>query len=54
MGVYGGIDLHSNNQVVALVDEAGELVHRRREEGDSEHEDSTLDILPPCGATSCG
>lgn len=30
MGVYGGIDLHSNNQVVALVDGAGELVYRRR------------------------
>lgn len=28
--VYGGIDLHSNNSVVALIDELGKLVYRRR------------------------
>jgi transposase len=28
--VYGGIDLHSNNSVVALIDEQGKALYRRR------------------------
>ena len=27
---YGGIDLHSNNSVVVVMDEGGEVVYRRR------------------------
>ena len=30
MKLYGGIDLHSNNSVVALIDEAERLVYRKR------------------------
>jgi transposase len=30
MKVYGGIDLHSNNSVVALIDEQGRTLYRRR------------------------
>jgi transposase len=33
-GVYGGIDLHSNNSVVALIDERGKLLYRRRHPND--------------------
>ena len=29
-GVYGGIDLHATNSVVALIDGAGQLLYRRR------------------------
>jgi transposase len=29
-GVYGGIDLHSNNSVVAVIDATGKLLYRRR------------------------
>jgi len=36
MGVYGGIDLHSNNQVVTLVDAGGTVVYRRRLRNDLE------------------
>ena len=30
MKLYGGIDLHSNNSVVALLDEEERLVYRKR------------------------
>jgi transposase len=30
MSLYGGIDLHSNNNVVALADETDRIVYRRR------------------------
>jgi transposase len=30
MKLYGGIDLHSNNNVVALLDEADRVVYRKR------------------------
>ena len=30
MKLYGGIDLHSNNNVIALVDEKDEVVYQRR------------------------
>ena len=30
MKLYGGIDLHSNNSVVALLDEEEQLVYRKR------------------------
>ena len=30
MKLYGGIDLHSNNSVVALLDEDERLVYRKR------------------------
>ena len=30
MKLYGGIDLHSNNKVVALLDENNEVVYQRR------------------------
>ena len=30
MKLYGGIDLHSNNSVIALLDEEDNLVYRRR------------------------
>jgi transposase len=30
MKLYGGIDLHSNNSVVALLDEQGQVVYRKR------------------------
>ncbi len=29
-GVYGGIDLHSNNSVIAVKDAAGTLLYRQR------------------------
>ncbi len=30
MKLYGGIDLHSNNSVINLVDEKGEVVFKKR------------------------
>ena len=30
MKLYGGIDLHSNNSVIALLDEEDKVVYRRR------------------------
>ena len=30
MRLYGGIDLHSNNSVIALTDEADRIVYRKR------------------------
>jgi hypothetical protein len=30
MKLYGGIDLHSNNNVVALTDDTDRLVYRKR------------------------
>ena len=30
MTLYGGIDLHSTNQVVALLDEQDQLVYQKR------------------------
>ena len=30
MKLYGGIDLHSNNSVVALLDEQDQVVYRKR------------------------
>jgi len=35
MKLYGGIDLHSNNSVVALLDEQDEVVYRRRLSNDA-------------------
>ena len=34
MKLYGGIDLHSNNSVIALSDEEDRVVFRRREAND--------------------
>jgi hypothetical protein len=36
MAPYGGIDLHSNNNVVALTDETDRIVYRRRLANDVE------------------
>jgi transposase len=36
MKLYGGIDLHSNNSVIALLDEADQVVYRRRLPNDLE------------------
>jgi len=36
MKLYGGIDLHSNNSVIALLDEADKVVYRRRLPNDLE------------------
>ncbi len=36
MKLYGGIDLHSNNSVIALLDEQDSVVFRRREGNDLE------------------
>ena len=36
MKLYGGIDLHSNNSVIALSDEEDRVVFRRREANDLE------------------
>ncbi len=30
MKLYGGIDLHSNNNVIAIVDESGRVVYQKR------------------------
>ncbi len=30
MKLYGGIDLHSNNSVIALLDEKDRVIYRRR------------------------
>ena len=30
MTLYGGIDLHSNNSVIALTDETDRIVYRKR------------------------
>jgi transposase len=30
MKLYGGIDLHSNNNVIALLDERDQVVYQRR------------------------
>ncbi len=30
MKLYGGIDLHSNNSVISLLDEAGKVVFKQR------------------------
>jgi len=42
--LYGGIDLHSNNSVVALTDEADRIVYRKRLPNDVE---TILDALAP-------
>ena len=36
MKLYGGIDLHSNNSVIALLDEEDKVVYRRRLPNDIE------------------
>ncbi len=36
MKLYGGIDLHSNNQVVALLDEQDKVMYQRRLPNDLE------------------
>ena len=36
MKLYGGIDLHSNNSVIALLDEEDKVVYRRRLANDLE------------------
>ena len=46
MKLYGGIDLHSNNSVIALSDEEDRVVFRRREANDLER---VLSDLPPYG-----
>ena len=37
MGLYGGIDLHGNNNVIALIDEADRVVYRKRLNNDIDH-----------------
>jgi transposase len=44
MKLYGGIDLHSNNSVVALLDEAGRVVYRKRLPNDAA---GVLEALAP-------
>ena len=44
MKLYGGIDLHSNNSVIALLDEANEVVCKQRLPNDL---DSVLRVLEP-------
>ena len=46
MKLYGGIDLHSNNNVVALLDEQDEVVYRRRLSNDAA---VILEALTPFG-----
>jgi len=46
MKLYGGIDLHSNNSVVALLDEQDEVVYRRRLSNDAA---VILEALAPFG-----
>jgi transposase len=36
MPLYGGIDLHSNNSVIALTDETDRIVYRKRLANDEE------------------
>jgi len=36
MKLYGGIDLHSNNSVIALLDEEDKVIYRRRLPNDLE------------------
>jgi len=44
MKLYGGIDLHSNNNVVALLDEADRVVYRKRLPNDAA---GVLEALAP-------
>ena len=44
MKLYGGIDLHSNNSVVALLDEEERLAYRKRLANDAP---SILEALAP-------
>jgi transposase len=44
MTLYGGIDLHSNNNVVALTDESDRIVYRKRLANDAQ---IVLDVLEP-------
>jgi transposase len=46
MKLYGGIDLHSNNCVVTLVDEAGQKVLGKRVENDLT---KMITLLEPIG-----
>jgi transposase len=48
MKLYGGIDLHSNNSVMALLDEEDKVVYRRRLPNDIE---LVLAELKPFGDT---
>lgn len=36
MALYGGIDLHSNNSVIALTDETDRMIYRKRLPNDVE------------------
>ena len=51
MALYGGIDLHSNNNVVALSDETDRVVYRQRLSNDVE---TVLDALAPHRAQITG
>jgi transposase len=44
MPLYGGIDLHSNNSVIALTDETDRIVYRKRLANDEER---ILEALDP-------
>ena len=44
MTLYGGIDLHSNNNVVALTDESDRIVYRKRLANDARR---VLEVLEP-------
>jgi hypothetical protein len=46
MKLYGGIDLHSNNSVVALLDEEDRIVYRKRLANDAA---GVLAALEPYG-----
>ena len=51
MTLYGGIDLHSNNSVVALTDDSDRVVYRKRLPNDA---DLVLEVLAPYQATITG
>ena len=51
MKLYGGIDLHSNNNVLALTDETDRIVYRKRLPNDVE---TILDVLAPYQDTITG
>jgi transposase len=51
MTLYGGIDLHSNNNVVALTDDSDRVVYRKRLPNDA---DLVLEVLAPYQATITG
>lgn len=42
--VYGGIDLHSNNSVVVVMDDSGKVVYRRRLVNDLPRIDEALAV----------